>query len=233
MSDFAEEGLHYARIENTDFMVLNTRTRRERSLFIKRIVDILIGACGTILMLIVSVFAVILIKTTSHGPVFEKNVCIGLDGKRYTARCFRTRYTGTRLKKTMLAKRNTLPVNGSYLTDDTLDITRGGHILRRLHLANLPLMLSVFVGDMSFVGVNRMTEEDFIGHEQIYRKCLYCKPGILCPPGSKRPAVCDPFTEESIMPDILYAKNWSLWMDVVTIMDGFRHRYEMKNRLRI
>ncbi len=197
LSDLTEDGLHYGRIGTTDFMMLNSRLRRERSQFIKRLCDIVAGIPGTVVFLLVSAVMIPFSRFRIKGPAIGRERYVGRDGKRYTRLSFR-------------------------LIEQ--DSSRHGF------LRILPLFLSLLLGDVSIVGVNPMTEKDFTGREAIYRKCLFCKPGLICPPGSKTPAQAVPFTEDAVRGDIEYAAGWSLWMDIVTIMERVRYLYERKHR---
>ena len=79
---------------------------------------------------------------------------------------------------------------------------------------------------MSLIGVNTITEEEYTGYEHAYRKCLRCKPGLICPPGVQPVSESENTDGSSIAPDVAYAQNWSLWLDIVTIFDNFRSKYE-------
>ena len=215
----------YGRIDDTDFLLHNTRGGREKTLFFKRIVDIVFGLIGSFITLLVSFVLAPMIKLGSSGPVFDRSVYIGRDGKRYIARRFRTMYTGNQLKKMLLEKRNDIPAD-KHAPVRKPELTKQGRIIKKLKLANLPLSFNLLMGDISLIGVNPMTEEDFKGNERIYRKCLYSKPGIICPLGSVKPFEANPFAEASIRGDIDYAQNWSIWLDIVTLMDRIRSRYE-------
>ncbi len=223
-----ESGPHYGRIDTVDFLMHNTRRGREKMLFFKRAFDIVVGIIGSVLTIFVSIFAAPAILIGSRGPVFTPEVCVGRDGKRYKALRFRTTYTGTQLKKTLLEKREATKPGDKFEPIPRPEETAAGKWIKKLHIENFPLMFSLLKGDVSVVGVTQMTEEDFKGNETVYRKCLFSKPGLISPYGSLRPAEAHPFSEKSIRTDIEYAQNWSVWMDIVTVMDRIRSRYERK-----
>ena len=223
--DALEAGGRYGKIYRKNFLFLNSLRQRERTQFIKRTVDILIGIIGSAIALLVSLLIAPFIKFGSKGPLYHKETYIGKDGVRFTCRTFRTSYTGPELKKTLLSKRNSA-FGGNETEDKTPSRTGAGRIIEILHLAGLPKFYSVLRGNMSLVGVNPITEEEYRGREHVYRKCLWCKPGLICPPGFVPVSESAPGDESGVIPDIRYAQNWSLWLDIVTVFEIFRTKYE-------
>ena len=228
-SDALEAGGRYGKVYRKNFLFLNSLRQRERTQFIKRIIDILIGLVGSVIAALAAAIMAPFIKFGSKGPLFDRVICIGRDGVRFTRLTFRTDYTGPELKKTLLSKRNSA-FGGEETEDPAPSKTTAGRVIALLHLAWLPKFFSVLRGDMSLVGVNTITEEEYTGREHSYRKCLWCKPGLICPPGSVPVSESTLPDDASIAPDITYAQNWSLWIDVVTIFDNLRNKYEKSQK---
>ncbi|MER2173189.1 MAG: sugar transferase [Carnobacterium sp.] len=108
---------------------------------IKRIVDILFSL---LLIVIASPFMLItavLIKLTSKGPVFYKQIRITQDGKEFPILKFRT--------MSATAEKDTGPV---LATSNDARITPIGKYLRALRIDELPQLFNVLTGDMSVVG---------------------------------------------------------------------------------
>ena len=82
-----------------------------------------------------------LVKLGSRGPVFYRQVRLGLDGRSFTMYKFRTMVVD--------AEADSGPV---FATADDRRTTRGGVWLRRLSLDELPQLLNVLKGEMSLVG---------------------------------------------------------------------------------
>ncbi len=81
-----------------------------------------------------------LIKLGSKGPIFFKQVRVGKDGKEFKIFKFRTMITDAEKK-------------GLQLTvGKDPRITSIGHILRKYKLDELPQLINIIKGDMSFVG---------------------------------------------------------------------------------
>jgi len=133
---------------------------------ITRIFDILISAVALVILLPLFIVIAFLIKITSPGPVFFRQVRVGKGNKDFKIFKFRTMF-----------------VNAAQLGSLTVGskdprITDIGFFLRKYKLDELPQLFNVFAGEMSIVGprpelrkyVNMYTEEQM--------KILNVKPGI-------------------------------------------------------
>ena len=110
------------------------------SLVVKRLFDI---AASFVLLIILSPFMVIialLIKADSHGPVFFRQERVTQYGRTFRIFKFRTMVDGADRK-------------GSLVTvGNDSRITRMGQLLRKIRLDELPQLINVLTGDMTFVG---------------------------------------------------------------------------------
>ena len=86
-------------------------------------------------------FIGILIKCTSCGPLFEKEVRVGRGGRQFTQRRFRVTAVPT-LSLGVLAGQ----------TVATPQLTRAGRIVKGLRLDHLPIVLNILCGEMSWIG---------------------------------------------------------------------------------
>jgi len=105
----------------------------------KRLFDIVLSLLGLLLLLPAFAVIAILVKLSSPGPVFYRGVRSGRHGKPFRILKFRT----------MVADAEKGP--GSTAQHDER-ITSIGHVLRRYKLDELPQLLNVLLGQMSFVG---------------------------------------------------------------------------------
>lgn len=83
----------------------------------------------------------IAIKLDSKGPAFYQQTRVGLNGKLFEVRKFRSMYVDAESKSG--------PV---WAKDVDPRITRVGRVLRKLRLDELPQFINVLYGEMSFVG---------------------------------------------------------------------------------
>ena len=82
-----------------------------------------------------------LVKLDSRGPVFFKQERMGMDGRIFTLFKFRSMREDAESKSG--------PV---WATKDDDRVTRIGGIIRKTRLDELPQLINVLKGDMSFVG---------------------------------------------------------------------------------
>lgn len=103
---------------------------------IKRILDVLISLVLVILLSPLFLIISIAIKIDSPGPVLYKQTRTGLNGKDFTLLKFRS----------MVADNDVY----DFKTGDK--ITKVGHFIRKTSLDELPQLINILRGDMSFVG---------------------------------------------------------------------------------
>lgn len=136
---------------------------------LKRIFDFVLSLTGLLLLWPIFLIVALLIKIDSKGPVFFKQKRVGKDGKLFKVYKFRT----------MVAN---APLIGSKLTrkNDTR-ITKIGHILRWLKIDELPQLINVLTGKMSFIGPRPEIPSVVEFYSLKERKVLSVKPGIIGP----------------------------------------------------
>ncbi len=108
---------------------------------LKRIIDILLAAFLGILSLPMMLISSILIKLTSKGPIFYKQVRVGEGERPFNLYKFRTMFVG--------AEEESGPV---LAIEDDPRITFIGKFLRKSRIDELPQLWNILKGDMSFVG---------------------------------------------------------------------------------
>jgi len=160
-----------------------------------------------------------LIKMTSPGPIFYRQIRGGLDGRSFQILKFRTMYDD--------AERETGPV---WAGSKDPRRTALGKILRRTSLDELPQFWNVLKGEMSIVGP-RPERPEFIQkfREQFpqYNLRHKMKAGIT---GWAQVNGLRGNTswEKRLAHDIYYIEHWSLWLDMkimlLTCWKGFIHR---------
>lgn len=106
----------------------------------KRLFDIIASGLGLLVLSPLFLILAVWIKLDSKGPVFYRQVRVGLHNKDFRIFKFRSMRVGAD--------------KGSLVTIGGRDprITRSGYIIRKLKLDELPQLINVFIGDMSLVG---------------------------------------------------------------------------------
>jgi len=147
----------------------------------------------------------IAIKTTSKGPVFFRQVRFGKNEKEYKIIKFRT----------MRIDNN----DGSPTEKNDLRITKLGTFLRRTRLDEIPQVLNVLSGDMSFIGPRPERPELIVElerHIPFYKTRLLIKPGLTgwdqISGSYHSPSLID--TMEKLQHDLFYLKHRSLSFDL-------------------
>ncbi len=114
--------------------------KRRSSIRAKRVLDLVLAIILTVLLSPVMFILAVCIKLDSKGPVFFRQERITQYGRSYRIFKFRTMVAGADKK-------------GPAITQSgDSRITRMGNLLRKCRLDELPQLLNVILGDMSFVG---------------------------------------------------------------------------------
>lgn len=199
-------------------------------LFYKRIIDVTLSAIGLIALAIPFLVIALLIKLTSKGPVFFKQIRIGKDGKPFEFYKFRSMYVNNddsihrEFTKNLIRESKQMTVN----SDGKLEVkkivndprvTPIGRFLRKTSLDELPQLFNVLKGDMSLVGPRPCMPYEWEEYEEWHRRRLSVLPGCT---GlwqvSGRSAVG--FNDMVIL-DLFYIENMSPLFDLKLILKTF------------
>ncbi|MBD3319660.1 MAG: exopolysaccharide biosynthesis polyprenyl glycosylphosphotransferase [Chitinivibrionales bacterium] len=185
-------------------------------LIFKRCFDVIGGSVGLIFLIIAYVPLALLIKFTSKGPVFFRQVRVGKNGKRFIIYKFRTMYLDAEKRKKELESNNEL--NGAiFKIKNDPRITPAGRLIRRLSIDELPQFINVLRGEMSLVGTRPPTPDEVSKYEKWHHRRISIKPGIT---GlwqvSGRSKITD--FDEIVRLDLKYIDTWSIWQDLKIIL---------------
>lgn len=114
--------------------------RKEISLILKRAIDLIGGIILLVLLAIPMVIIAILIKIDSKGPVFYRQERVTTYGKHFKIHKFRTMVN------------NADKIGSAVTVGNDSRITKVGAKLRGCRLDELPQVLDLISGNMSFVG---------------------------------------------------------------------------------
>jgi sugar transferase (PEP-CTERM system associated) len=182
---------------------------------VKRAFDIIMSLFGLLVLSPVLLVIAIVIKLNSRGPVFFRQERVGENEKKFVLYKFRTMVDN--------AEKDTGPV---WAQSQDNRVTGVGRVLRKTRLDEIPQMLNVLKGEMSFVGP-RPEREFFINElkKQIpyYSNRHVVKPGIT---GwaqvrySYGSSIEDAI--EKLRYEMYYIKNMSLFLDMLIIVETIR-----------
>src|SRR6266540_2126126 len=133
---------------------------------IKRLFDILAAFLGLFVVLPLLLLAALLIKLDSSGPVFFRQERMGRGFRPFLIYKFRT-------------MKHSASASGRQITvGKDPRITRVGRLLRKTKIDELPQLINVLKGDMSFVGPRPEVRKYVNLFRQDYEEILQVRPGI-------------------------------------------------------
>ena len=178
---------------------------------LKRIFDIVLS--GLFLVTIfpfIYLIVGIIIKLTSPGPIFFKQMRTGLNGREF--KCYKFR--------SMLVNEE---ADRKQATADDPRKTRFGDFLRRSNIDELPQFINVFKGEMSLVG----PRPHMLAHTEVYTQLIdkymvrhFIKPGITGwaqTNGFRGETKELSQMEGRVKADIWYMEHWTLLLDLYII----------------
>jgi exopolysaccharide biosynthesis polyprenyl glycosylphosphotransferase len=178
---------------------------------LKRLIDV---ALAGILLALASPLMLLtagLIKLDSKGPTFFLQKRLGQKGTPFNIIKFRTMFPGSEN-------------NGPVWTDhNDPRITKIGKIVRKLRLDELPQLLNILRGEMSFIGPRPLAHTSYMDNIQFYNYRTLVKPGItgwaqvMFPDGLSIET-----TPEKLKYDLYYIKNISFLLDLAIILKTVR-----------
>ena len=194
-------------------------SKKKGSLFLKRIFDILLAVILFIILLIPMTLIAVYIKVDSKGPVFYRQRRVTAYGKEFRIHKFRTMVTDAE------------KIGTAVTVGEDPRITKAGHLLRKTRLDELPQVIDVLEGTMSFVGTRPEAVEYVKQYTPEMRATLLLPAGITseCSILYKDEAELlenaeDPnktYVEEILPEKMKYnldsIRNFSLWNDIKTM----------------
>lgn len=172
---------------------------------IKRIFDIFFAIILLLMACIPMIFIAVMIKLTSRGPILFQQQRYGIHKKIFILYKFRSMAEGT----PELANQD--------FSDMDSYVTSFGNIMRRTSIYELPQLLNILKGDMSFIGPRPMANSDYrVVLLRQERGANDIVPGITgLAQINGRNLISD---EQKATYDAIYAKEVSLKMDLAIVV---------------
>ena len=198
---------------------------------LKRPLDVSLSALMLLLSAPVSLLIALAVKLEDGGPVFYRQERWGRGGAVFRAYKFRT-----------MVPHSDRVFGIRQATENDARITKVGRVLRAMGLDELPQMISIFLGEMSFVGPRALAVGEIlhdengcrVNYEEVpdFWKRLSVRPGLT--------GVTTIYKAKDISPrkkfryDLLYIRKQSFWLDLRLILMSFwisfRGRWEHRER---
>jgi len=143
----------------------------------KRLLDILLATVLGIVALPVLAVLSAVIKLTSRGPVLYRQRRLGRHGDPFWCWKFRTMVPDA---DAILNSRPDLQAEftKAYKLDDDPRVTAVGRVLRKLSLDELPQIVNILRGDMSFIGPRPIVPPELEKYGDCAAKFLSVPPGL-------------------------------------------------------
>jgi lipopolysaccharide/colanic/teichoic acid biosynthesis glycosyltransferase len=170
-------------------------------IFLKKAFDFVGGLLGLMITTPLLLIVAILIKLDSRGPVFFRQKRVGRKGRIFEIWKFRT----------MVENAESIGAGSKIYKNDSR-ITMVGKFIRRFGVDELPQLINVIKGDMSFVGPRAALPHQVEKYNKFERQRLQIKPGITNINVAMKGWNALPWRER-IKWDVWYIDNWSLWLD--------------------
>ncbi len=190
---------------------------------LKRVIEYLIIAVSSPILLPLLGLIALAIKIESRGPVFYSQQRIGVGGKHFSAWKFRTMVRcADRVLDRHLSRYPEL--RDEWETTHKLKndprITKVGWLLRKTSLDELPQIWNVIRGDMSLVGPRPIVDEEIEKYGDsfsLYKQVLPGMTGIWQVSGRNNLTY-----DQRVLMDAYYVRNWSVWLDLYLLARTFR-----------
>jgi lipopolysaccharide/colanic/teichoic acid biosynthesis glycosyltransferase len=178
----------------------------------KHVIDWLGALIAGLLLLPVLILIAVLVAIDSPGPVLFRQERIGYRGRPFRVFKFRT------MRHQPLVSD---PLSSAMTQSDDVRITRIGRFLRQSRIDELPQILNILKGEMSWIGprpeampLSRWYEQDI----PFYRYRHIVRPGISGWAQVNQGHVTDVAdVRTKLHYDFYYIKNYSPWIDLLIV----------------
>ena len=178
----------------------------------KRIVDIILGCIGLVLLSPVFLILAICIKIDSKGPVIFAHKRIGKNGKKFNMYKFRSMYENAEEMIENFNEEQKREWQENFKLENDPRITKVGKFLRKTSLDELPQIINIIKGDLSIIGPRPIVDEELEKYGENKEKFLSITPGLT---GYWQANGRSNTTyEERMQMELYYIDNQSLWLDI-------------------
>lgn len=190
------------------------------ALWLKRVLDIVGSLLALAVLSPIFLLIAVLVKVSSPGPIFFRQIRLGQYGKKFTFFKFRTMYTNcdpaihqAYVAKLISGQPEVAEGTGIYKMQNDPRVTPLGRFLRKSSLDELPQFLNVLRNEMSLVGPRPPLPYEYERYKPWHkRRVLELKPGITGlwqVEGRSRTTF-----DQMVRLDLRYGRFRTIWSDV-------------------
>lgn len=213
--DSAHAFVEYQSFFNFDFIVFSAVKQKEFTLYMKYTLDKIAAIALIVLLSPLMLITASLILLFEGRPILFKQKRVGFNGELFNIIKFRTMQKDAEIKKQSLKRMNMMSGPVFKIKNDPR-VTRIGAFLRRWAIDELPQLINIIRGDMSFVGPRPPLPEEVKEYQLWQRRRLSMKPGLTCTWQISGKNNID-FQTWMYM-DMEYIDHWTLLYDFIIVM---------------
>lgn len=186
--------------------------------FCKRTFDIVASLLALIVFSPIMLITAIAIYIDDPGPVFYSNALVGKDSKKFMIHKFRSMYVNA-AEINVSAHEDKGSAGITFKLANDPRVTRVGHFIRRSGIDELPQLVNILCGEMSFVGPRPLPPYADAQLTEYDRQRYLVRGGLLCTwQISDRSKIT---LEQWMDMDIRYVNEASIWTDLKIILKTF------------
>ena len=182
---------------------------------LKRAGDVLVAALGLAFLLPLLALTALAIRLADGGPALFTQERVGLNGRLFRIRKFRTMVPGAEARLDEVAGLNGIR-GPAFQIDRDPRLTRIGGFLRKCSIDELPQLWNVLRGDMSLVGPRPAPPVEVAAYEPWHRTRLMMRPGITGLAQVQARSYVDFDLKASL--DLEYIVRWSPLLDIEVLL---------------
>jgi exopolysaccharide biosynthesis polyprenyl glycosylphosphotransferase len=185
----------------------------------KRLFDLAGAAAGLLIVSPLMLAVAAMIKLSDRGPVFYRQMRVGLNGEVFG--CWKFRSMSVDAEAIEAELRNHYGHEGPvFKLESDPRVTRIGQFIRRYSIDELPQLFNVLGGSMSLVGPRPQQQWEVDTYSEIAHRRLHVRPGMT---GLWQVSGRSRLTwDEALRLDLYYRDNWSMVSDFLIIMKTVR-----------
>jgi len=181
----------------------------------KRIIDVVVASVLLFFLAALLIFVAFAIKIDSPGPVFYPHVRVGHNGRRFRMFKFRSMVVDADKAKQGLLSQNETDAPLFKISNDPRR-TRVGQFIRRFSIDEFPQLINVLQGHMSLVGPRPGLPDEAAQYDSNDAHRVVAVPGMT---GLWQVSGRSLLSfEEMVELDVQYARNWSISLDLKTLV---------------
>lgn len=164
-------------MENSDINFENKKSQIYNK-YIKRSIDFLISGISLIILSPLFLIIAIIIKSESKGPVFFIHKRVGKNGKVFGVYKFRTMVPNAEELIKQFTPEQMKEFRENFKLENDPRITKIGKFLRKTSLDELPQIINILKGEMSFIGPRPVIKDELENYGENKAKFLSVTPGL-------------------------------------------------------